>query len=247
MNDYIVRFDNDRDKNPFGKRGMFCCRVRITYLVLCFSRMSLFARKHRVVYFILLGNNTKKDCVLGEKMITIETKRLTIRSLTENDAKAVSFNSRQPSVAHFLSDMILSNTKAAKEWIALVGDRSNTVEPFQALAIESRENSIVVGLVGIAPKKELQNEVEIIYLISDEYQNRGYATEAVKAVIWWSFEEIELEFLSAIIKPDNTASKKVVEKLGFAYIDTRKLLYDNEDCEFLYYRLYHTDILPKPE
>jgi len=49
--------------------------------------------------------------------------------------------------------------------------------------------------------------------------------------------------LSAIVKPANIASRRVIEKLGFVYGDTRTLPYDGKDCSFDYFRLYHTDSL----
>lgn len=89
--------------------------------------------------------------------------------------------------------------------------------------------------------------MEMGYLIADEYQNNGYATEAGKAMIWWAFEKAGQDVLSAIVKPENRASRHVIEKLGFVYGDTRVLPYDGANCEFYYFRLYHTDYLPNPE
>lgn len=54
------------------------------------------------------------------------------------------------------------------------------------------------------------------------------------------------EMLSAIDKPENKASRRVIEKLGFIYCDTRRLPYDGKDCDFNYFRLYRTDYLPGP-
>ena len=57
---------------------------------------------------------------------------------------------------------------------------------------------------------------EIGYGISEEYQNKGYATEAVKAVLDWAFAHTEVTAIEAETDPDNTASKRVLEKCGFA-------------------------------
>ena len=57
---------------------------------------------------------------------------------------------------------------------------------------------------------------EIGYGISEEYQNNGYATEAVKAVLGWAFAHPEVAAVEAETDPDNTASKRVLEKCGFA-------------------------------
>ena len=116
-----------------------------------------------------------------------------------------------------------------------------------ALAIQRKEDSKLLGFIGVAPKEELDSEIEICFSIADEYQNNGYATEAGKAMVWWAFEKAGQEVLSATVKPENNASRHVIEKLGFIYGDTRKLLYNGNDCAFDYFRLYHTDYLPGPE
>ena len=57
---------------------------------------------------------------------------------------------------------------------------------------------------------------EIGYGISEAYQNNGYATEAVKAVLEWAFAHPEVTAVEAETDSDNTASKRVLEKCGFA-------------------------------
>ena len=56
---------------------------------------------------------------------------------------------------------------------------------------------------------------EIGYGISEEYQNNGYATEAVRAGLDWAFAHTEVNAIEAETDPDNTASKRVLEKCGF--------------------------------
>ena len=177
----------------------------------------------------------------------IETTRLVLRPFIESDAKAACHNSKQPIVAHFMSDMVLDTTEDARKWISWLGTKCNIHEPCQVLAIERKTDHAVIGLVGVAPKKEISSEIEILFSISDEYQNQGHATEAAKAMIWWTFEKAGQDVLSAIVKPENKASRRVIEKLGFIYCDTRVLPYDGNDCTFDYFRFYHTDYLPEPE
>jgi RimJ/RimL family protein N-acetyltransferase/phospholipid N-methyltransferase len=180
-------------------------------------------------------------------MSIIETERLVLRPFIESDAQAACHNSKQPIVAHFMADMVLDTIEDARKWISWLGTKCNTHEPCLVLAIERKTDHAVVGLVGVAPKKEISGEIEILFSISDEYQNQGYATEAAKAIIWWAFEQAGQDMLSAIVKPENKASLRVIEKLGFVYGDTRVLPYDGKDCEFGYFRLYHTDYLSGPE
>ena len=179
--------------------------------------------------------------------IPIATNRLILRSLSLSDAKAVSHNSQGLSIRHFLSDMVFETEEDARGWIEWFNNKKFDISiPSIALAVEEKETGICIGLIGVAPKKELNEEIEILFLIADEYQNKGYATEAAKAIIWWAFEMTDLEALSAIIKPDNAASRQVIENVGFIYGDSRKLPYDGKEQLFDYFRLYHTDDIPSP-
>ena len=56
---------------------------------------------------------------------------------------------------------------------------------------------------------------EIGYGISEEYQNNGYATEAVKALIQWAFNAPQVIAIEAETESENTASIRVLEKCGF--------------------------------
>ncbi|MCL2060357.1 MAG: bifunctional GNAT family N-acetyltransferase/class I SAM-dependent methyltransferase [Oscillospiraceae bacterium] len=181
-------------------------------------------------------------------MERIETKRLILRPFVESDAADASYNSKTPIVSHFMSDMVLESEAAALGWIRwLNNEKFSTDIPCVVLAIELKLNGKCIGLIGVAPKRELGGEIEILFSIADEYHSSGYATEAGKAMIWWAFVKAGQEVLSAIVKPENKASRRVIEKLGFVFGDTRILPYDGHDCEFDYFRLYCTDDLPGPE
>lgn len=56
---------------------------------------------------------------------------------------------------------------------------------------------------------------EIGYGIAEEYQGRGFATEAVKAVLVWAFQNPNVMAIEAETATENIASKRVLEKCGF--------------------------------
>jgi RimJ/RimL family protein N-acetyltransferase len=170
--------------------------------------------------------------------IQIETARLILRLFTESDAAAASYNSKQPTVAHFMSDMVLDTEEAALGWICWLNkDKFDAGIPCIVLAVEMKASKKCIGLIGVAPKRELDNEIEILFSIADEYQKQGYITEAGKGLIDWTFENTITNYLVAIIKLDNPASVRVIKKLGFAYNGERRIDYDGEMTDFHYYRL----------
>ncbi|WP_346885603.1 GNAT family N-acetyltransferase [Clostridium sp. UBA4395] len=172
--------------------------------------------------------------------ISIETDNLIMRPFLPSDVKDAVYYSQQPNVSYWLSDMVLHNESEALSWINWLNEKFNINEPFIILAIEYKVEHKCIGVVGVHAKAEIDNEVEILYGISDSYQGNGYATEAAKALIQWVFENTELKSLTAIVKPENTSSKTVINKLGFNYVDDRVVLYDGEMCKFNYYKLYNS-------
>jgi ribosomal-protein-alanine N-acetyltransferase len=62
-----------------------------------------------------------------------------------------------------------------------------------------------------------QGEAEIGYGIEEAYRGQGYAAESAKALISWAFAQSDgLFFVIAQTEPDNAASRRVLEKLGFS-------------------------------
>lgn len=58
---------------------------------------------------------------------------------------------------------------------------------------------------------------EIGYGIVEKYQGHGYATEAVKAISKWAFQEPKVLAIEAETDDKNIASKKVLKKCGFVF------------------------------
>ncbi|MEQ1865703.1 MAG: GNAT family N-acetyltransferase [Micropepsaceae bacterium] len=75
--------------------------------------------------------------------------------------------------------------------------------------------------------------IEIAWSTTTDAHGKGYASEAAKASIDFTFANSKLDALDCYLRPDNTASRRVAEKVGFGYQDTR-FLYDRP---LRYYKL----------
>ena len=83
-------------------------------------------------------------------------------------------------------------------------------------AIVDRDSSQMVGYCGLRYLEEL-GEVELLYGLAKAYWGKGIITQAAKASISFGFEIVSLDRIIALVLPDNQASKRVIEKLGFDY------------------------------
>jgi RimJ/RimL family protein N-acetyltransferase len=91
---------------------------------------------------------------------------------------------------------------------------------FGYLAIEEKETGRFVGEAGfqeaqrdIAPS--MKGTLEAGWVLSPSVHGKGYATEALQALIGWAEEHFPDLSMTCIIAPDNAASLRLADKLGF--------------------------------
>jgi RimJ/RimL family protein N-acetyltransferase len=76
----------------------------------------------------------------------------------------------------------------------------------------------LVGTGGMTGLPSPDGTVEIGYSVLDEYQRRGYATEAVAALLEWAYARPGVRRVIAHTFPDLTPSIRVLEKCGFGLV-----------------------------
>ncbi|MBU5346971.1 GNAT family N-acetyltransferase [Paenibacillus lautus] len=87
------------------------------------------------------------------------------------------------------------------------------------LAMVLKETGECIGWCNTGPKEELpQPNREIMYGISNQHYNKGYTTQAVRALIQFLFRNTNACELSAVAVVHNHASNKVIQKCGFKYV-----------------------------
>ena len=99
-------------------------------------------------------------------------------------------------------------------------------------AVVEKASGRFVARVGAMTTLET-GRIEIAWSTTRDAWGRGYASEAARAAIDFTFANSTLQAVDCYLRPDNTASRKVAEKVGFSYEDTR-FLYDRP---LRYYRL----------
>ena len=100
-------------------------------------------------------------------------------------------------------------------------------------AVVEKASGRFVARVGAMTTLET-GRIEIAWSTTRDAWGRGYASEAARAAIDFTFAKSALDTLDCYLRPDNTASRRVAEKVGFRYEDTR-FLYDRP---LRYYRIF---------
>ena len=132
----------------------------------------------------------------------IETKRLRIYPATQNQMEDFIATQTNDILKAAYSEMLENSLKHPDKW-----------EWYAIWMIEQKDGTHIGELCfkGL----DLNGVAEIGYGVSEEYQCQGFATEAVKAVLTWAFQNQKVTAVEAETDAENTASKRVLEKCGF--------------------------------
>ena len=151
---------------------------------------------------------------------TIETERLILRRFEYSDCDAVFTNWASD---ENVQKMYSEPTYHTKEEVNGLLDKyisSYEREDYYRWAVIDRENGQCIGQIAYFLVDNKNHFAEIEYCIGTEYQGKGYATEAAKAVIYYGFEVIGFHKVQICVRPANGSSKRVIEKCGFEYEGT---------------------------
>jgi len=151
--------------------------------------------------------------------MSIETKRLLLRSFNLLDTEKVYEMSQEKSMKAFLPDQVHKSLEQAKEVIEFLmskyGHQSVVDQLPYILGIELKEKSELIGHIGLS---KIDKGIEIGYAIEEKCQGQNYATEAVKAMTNLALCNPLVNEIWAVIDLTNIASIKVLEKSDYQYI-----------------------------
>ncbi|HRY98329.1 MAG TPA: GNAT family protein [Bacteroidales bacterium] len=144
----------------------------------------------------------------------LETERLLIRPLTiayKNELLAY----RRDKEANKYQGWIPEKIEDVEEFIAKIADRIDVPDTWFQLVLIEKETNTIVGDLGIHFMDSENRQTEIGCTLSKDYQNRGYATEALMRVMDYLFSDLNKHRIIASIDPDNKSSIRLVERVGF--------------------------------
>lgn len=106
-------------------------------------------------------------------------------------------------------------------------------------AIRTRDNGELIGIFVECEVDKEKKSLEIGYGIGSSYWGHGFMTETVSAMISYYFEQTEFTTIFASFFPENTASKRVMEKckMTFSHVSEKELTYLGQERDLIYYRI----------
>ncbi len=147
----------------------------------------------------------------------IKTARLLIRPFAESDGDDFFEMMNSPEVCRYIPDEVPTRAQSDEKLTKLIADSPDMGLNDKGrlnLAVELVSQNKMIGWVGLGPLPFRLEETEIYYTFARDYWGKGYAGEAAGAFLGYGFEVLGLEKIVAIVIPENTASVRVIEKLG---------------------------------
>ena len=158
----------------------------------------------------------------------IETERLTLREIRMEDV--YEYYERLFGDGDVCRYLLFDPHQDIGESLAAIQEIQQQYEQgrFYRWGITEKGEDSLIGVIGLVRIDEEKSECSFAYLLGCDYWGKGYGTEALKAVISFAFEELEIRRIVADHMTENPASGAVMRKAGMNHIGTEKAKYEKQ-------------------
>lgn len=177
-----------------------------------------------------------------DRLPALDTERLRLRHPRPSDVEAVFAIFGDVRAMRYWSHEPFEHLDAAREYLRSIDEGFAARSLFQ-WAITEREADALIGTVTLTAWDRVNRHAEIGFVLHPSEWGRGIASEAVRAVLRFGFERMDLHRVEAELDPRNAASARLLEGLGFqeeGLLPERWFLYD-EWCDSALYGLLRRD------
>lgn len=144
----------------------------------------------------------------------LESERIVLRPLEDRDAAAIFTIFSDQEVMRYWSSTALVDMTQARQMLRQIheGFRARTLFKW---GIALRDSDVVIGTCTLTHFDDEFCRAEIGYALASAYWRRGYMSEALDCLVAYAFDELNLQRLEADVDPENVASVRSLERLGF--------------------------------
>lgn len=159
----------------------------------------------------------------------LTTDRLQIREITPEDVPRLYELYEEESITRYMEPLFPDQ----QQEIDYTKDYIKNVYHFYSYGmwlITRKKNGEIIGRAGLEYKEGFEG-LELGFMLGKDYQHKGYAYEACKAILNYACEELEQTSFRAVVHRDNEPSRHLCEKLGFQKKESA------EETQYLEYRM----------
>jgi [ribosomal protein S5]-alanine N-acetyltransferase len=156
----------------------------------------------------------------------IETERLVLREFQQEDFRGLAPILADPQVMKFSPTGVISIVQTQEKIEGFITCYKKF--GFGKWAILVKESKELIGYCGIAVDRiDKKNEKELGYRLDSRFWGKGLATEAAASVIKYGFEQFKFPYVLGLVEQANTASVRVLKKIGMQY-DRKTIFHEVE-------------------
>ncbi len=146
----------------------------------------------------------------------IESNRLLLRQLMPEDAPDFFACQSDPEVFRYSRRSEETSLESAMHTLNILFQRHQE-RTMLSWAIVLKENQRFIGRFQLEEWSDEDHRAAVGYLLGRQYWGKGYATEALRAVIAYLFEQTTVNRIDAVTWRENNASARVMEKAGMRF------------------------------
>lgn len=146
--------------------------------------------------------------------MVITTGRLLLREFVESDWRAVLAYQSDPRYLRYYQWTHRTAVDVRRFVQMFIEQQHERPRSKFQLAVVLPEGARLIGNCGIRILSARSLNAELGYEIAPDYWGKGYATEAARAMLRFGFEKLEMHRIQANCVAQNTASARVLEKIG---------------------------------
>ena len=144
----------------------------------------------------------------------LETERLLLRRVAESDYPEIMELRGNAETMKYIPRPLVTNKQEAIDHFKMIDDKIKKNEGIN-WAITLKGNPKLIGIIGHYRIQPENYRCEIGYMILPEYNGKGIVSEAVKVVLEYGFDDLQMHSIEGVIDPENKASERVLQKNGF--------------------------------
>jgi len=148
------------------------------------------------------------------KKIAIETVNLHLRPIENKDAVAL-FHYRSDAITNKFQGWVPKKIEDAYEFIKKNPAEFDIVDSWFQVVIIEKKTKVLIGDIGVHFLDTDKKQVELGITIAKNYQKKGFATEALKGIIYYLFNNLNKHRITASIDPENINSINLFKRIGF--------------------------------
>ena len=161
-------------------------------------------------------------------MKILETERLIVREIVENDDEFILDLLNQPTFIKYIGNRGVDTLEKAREAIESKYRQSYRENGFGLYIVELKELQTPIGFCGFVKRDGLP-DADIGFAFLPQFERKGYAFESAEAVMRYGREKLNLDRVLAITTQNNHSSIRLLEKLGFTFDRLIKMPHETEE------------------